>query len=454
MKKLLGFLTILFAMHTVQAQDFDKVKTNLLLGKTDDAKADYDKILTKKANLVGTAAAYYWKSKIYSAYHKDPVKYPNAYNESKKALDEYIKAEPSLQLAKDNGQEPFFDVYIKCFKSGVDSFNVKAWKGAAEYFASVVKYSDIIFTQGWASSKQKFDTTAIIYAGYSNQNAGNLDETIFYYKKLVDNKVATPELLDVYRYLLIQLTERKDKVQFDTYLAMSAAAYPNESWVEYSTEYIDKNLSIDEKVEMFDKLVAVGSISELESQTFGDMFMAGKSAEGVSQENANKYIAKASEAYKKAYSMNNKNFAAAFNAGISYYNAFSVLDEKVSINLKALQTINSTKPVAPKDPKKKAAFDAFYKAKIDSVRKINTGLEAPIKENVDAAIEWIDKAFNVIKDKEKLERIEKNVALKSVDFLATLYGYKRDKARGKDQKAFDEFDAKFNIYDQLHDKYQ
>ena len=67
MKKLLGLLTILFAMHTVQAQDFDKVKTNLLLGKTDDAKADYDKILTKKANLVGTAAAYYWKSKISEA---------------------------------------------------------------------------------------------------------------------------------------------------------------------------------------------------------------------------------------------------------------------------------------------------------------------------------------------------------------------------------------------------
>ena len=152
--------------------------------------------------------------------------------------------------------------------------------------------------------------------------------------------------------------------------------------------------------------------------------------------------------------MNTKNYAAAFNAGISHYNAFSVLDEKVSVNLKALQTINSTKPVAPKDPKKKAAFDAFYKAKIDSVRKINTSLEAPIKESVDAAIEWIDKAFNVIKDKEKLEKGEKNVALRSVDFLATLYAYKRDKARGKDQKVFDEFDAKFNIYDQLHDKYQ
>ena len=73
---------------------------------------------------------------------------------------------------------------------------------------------------------------------------------------------------------------------------------------------------------------------------------------------------------------------------------------------------------------------------------------------MDLAIEWIDKAFNVIKDKEKLERGEKNVAARSVDFLATLYAYKRDKARGKDQKASDEFDAKFNIYDKLHDKYQ
>jgi hypothetical protein len=45
------------------------------------------------------------------------------------------------------------------------------------------------------------------------------------------------------------------------------------------------------------------------------------------------------------------------------------------------------------------------------------------------------------------------VASRSVDFLATLYAYKRDRSRGKDQKAFDEFDAKFNSYDKLHDKF-
>lgn len=453
MKKLL-ILSLLFVTQSLLAQDFDKVKTELLLGKVDDAKADYDKILSKKANLATTAAAFYWKSKIYSAYHKDAVKYPNAYNELKNALDEYIKADASLQLAKDNGQEPFFDVYIRSFKGGVDSFNIKNWKGASAHFSNAVKYSDIIFTQGWASSKQKFDTTAIIYAGYSNQNAGNIDETLNFYQRLADNKVNNPELADAYRYILIQLTNKKDKTNFDKYLAMSNAAYPNESWVEYGTDYIDKNLNMDEKVAMFDQLMAGGKISEIECQMFGDMFMSGKSAEGVSQVNSEKYIGKAAEAYKKAYAMNDKNFAAAFNVGISYYNQFTVLDEKVADNIKALQAINANKPAAPKDPKKKAAFDAFYKAQQDSVRKINTGLEAPIKEKVDGAIEWIDKAYNIIKNKEKLERGEKNVASRSVDFLATLYAYKRDKARGKDQKAFDEFDAKFNIYDKLHDKYQ
>jgi hypothetical protein len=198
---------------------------------------------------------------------------------------------------------------------------------------------------------------------------------------------------------------------------------------------------------------------------FGDMFMSGKSTEGVSQENSEKYTSKAAEAYKKAYTMNNKNFAAAFNAGISYYNQFTVLDEKVSENTKALQTINANKPAAPKDPKKKLAYDAFYKAKTDSVNGVKASLEAPINEKVDAAIEWIDKSFNVIKDKEKLERGEKNVAARAVDFLATLYAYKRDKTK-KDissknltvakeaQKKYDEFDVKFNIYDKLHDKYQ
>jgi hypothetical protein len=457
MKKIIGAFIILLGFQSIQAQDFEKVKTSILITKFENAKSEFEKILTKKPTLKETAEAYYWKSRIYSGINKETslaAKYPDAFDQIKSALDEYIKADKTLAIAKENGQDPFFDVYVKSFKDGVTAFNTKNWKVAAQNFDQAVYYSDIVFTQGWASSKQKFDTTSIIYAGYANQNAGNIDPTIVYYRRLVDSKITTPELIEVYRFLLLQLTLKKDKVNFDTYYAIAEAAYPKESWVEYKTEYIDKNLNTEEKIKLYDQTVATGKLTELELQMYGEMFMAGKNADGVNAEKGDYYISKAAEAYKKAFSMNTKNFAAAFNVGISYYNQFTILDEKAGDNIRALQNLNANKPAAPKDPKKKIAMEAQFKAQQDSIKKLNVVLEAPIKEKVDAAVEWIEKAFAVIKDKDKLERAEKNVASRSVDFLATLYGYKRDKVRGKDQKAYDEFDAKYNAYDKLHEKYQ
>ena len=456
MKKIIGFLAILISFQNLHAQEFEKVKTSIIILKYENAKADFDKIIAKKPALKTSAEASYWLARIYSGINKDATlatKYPDAYKLLKTNLDEYIKAEPSLAIAKANGQDPFFDLYVTSFKDGVAGFNTKDWKVAAVNFDQAVFYSDIIFTNGWATSKQKYDTTSIIYAGYSNQNAGNTDATIVYYKRLVDYKLNTPELIEIYKYLLIKFIEKKDKALFDTYLKLTAEYYPKESWVEYKTDYIDKNYTTDAKVTLYDEMTASGKLTEIEMQMFGDMFMAGRSAEGISEEKSEKYIIKAAEAYKSAFNLNNKNYAAAFNVGISYYNQFNTLDEKVSDNIKSLQKLNANKPLAPKDPKKKIAMEAQFKAQVDSIKKLNTILDVPIRERMDAAIEWIEKSFQVIKDKENLNKSEKNVASRSVDFLATLYGYKRDKSRGKDQKAFDDYDAKFNAYDKLHDKY-
>lgn len=423
----------------------------MLIQQVDAAKTEYEKVITKKPSLATTAEGYYWKAKIYSALHKDAAKNPTAYDQVKASIDEYIKLEKDngFPLAKENGTEPFFDVYLKSFKDGINGFNSKNWKEAATSFANSVIFSDLIFSNGWSSSKQKFDTTSIVYAGYSNQNAGNVEATLQYYTRLINAKVSNPEYVDLYRYALVQYITQKDKAKFDETISLAGSVFPSEPWEDYEIDYIDKNLTVDEKVALYEQKLAAGSLKEKDFQMYGDMFMSGKT-----DENPDKYINKAAEAYKKAYDLNNKNYAAAFNIGIAYYNQFSLLDEKTGKNIKALQALNANKPAAPKDPKKKVAFEAAFKAQQDSIKKLNVVLDAPIKEKVDASIEWITKAFDVIKDKEKLERAEKNVALRSVDFLATLYAYKRDKARGKDLKASDEFDAKFNIYDKLHDKYQ
>ena len=186
---------------------------------------------------------------------------------------------------------------------------------------------------------------------------------------------------------------------------------------------------------------------------YGDMFMASRNVDGLSDDKANYFLDKAADAYMRAYKLNTQNFAAAFNVGISYYNQYTVLDDQVGNNIRALQQLNANKPAAPKDPKKKLAFDAAFKAQQDSIKKLNVALDAPMKAKVDQAIEWIENAFNIVKDKTVLTKTERNVAARSVDFLATLYASKRDKNRAN-QKLYEEYDAKFTKYDLLHDKYQ
>ncbi len=350
MKNLIGILLLIIAFK-VNAQDFNKVKTSLIINQYESAKTEYDKIITKKPNLATTAEGYYWKTRIYSGFTKDPKK-TTAFADLKNAIDAYITADASTNyaIAKENGPEPFFDLYINNFKKGVAAFNEKNWKEASSEFDQAVKYSDIIFTQGWASSKQKFDTTSLMYAGFSNQNANNVEQTMIYYKRLVDAKINTPELQDIYKYILLQYVNTKDKANFDAFLKVTEAAYPEENWFDYKSEYIEKNYTLQEKIKLYDELVANNSISEAESLMFGDAFISAKS-ETETSENNDLYIAKAADAYQKAYSLNNKNFAAAFNAGIAYYNQFTSLEEKVSANIKALQNLNANKPPAPKDPK-------------------------------------------------------------------------------------------------------
>jgi hypothetical protein len=72
---------------------------------------------------------------------------------------------------------------------------------------------------------------------------------------------------------------------------------------------------------------------------------------------------------------------------------------------------------------------------------------------VNIAIEWLEKAYTIFKDKGSRTKTENSIGNKSVDFLSNLYGFKRDKARGKDQKAFDAYEAKYKLYDGLHDSF-
>jgi hypothetical protein len=459
MKKLqLLSMIVLIALGT-NAQDFKKVQTAMLLNKLEDAKTEIDK-LSADPKAQTKAETYYYKSRVYAALIKDPVaskKYPTLVADADAAVQKLLVLDPGFVQIKEKGPDAIFDLYSYGFNNGIHSFNTKNWDSACVYFGIAVTYSDILFKNKLTKDQtMTFDTTSILYAGYSGQNASKPEFAVKYYTRLADAKVATEGYLDVYKFLVITYMNEKNEADFRKYLAVARNVYPKESWDDYEIEYIDRNFTLADKVAYYDKAEAAGTLTEMQYLQFGEIFVNVKhdAKEKVKYDSVqlDAYEKKGVEAYKKGFSKNNQNAIASYNVGVIYYNNFGLLDDKVAANIKQIQTINGTRP-SEKDPKKKAAIDVKFKALTDPYFKASAELLKPINDNLDQAIDWLEKTYTIEKAKGTRTSTDKSIGNKTVDFLANMYQYKRDQVRGKDTKAFDAFDVKYKLYDGEHDKF-
>jgi len=457
MKKLLLLSMFAMLLQFATAQDYKKVNNAVLLGRLEDAKTEIDKLATDpKAQ--AKAETYMWKGKIYAAILKNQqlsAKYPNAESEAEAAITKYEELDPAYAVAKEkDGITAYFDMYSSFINQGTARFHAKDWANAAQSFVNGIKYIDKIILNKWTSNEIAMDTTSILYAAICFQNAKQLENAAVHYKRIADNKVKDTNYVDVYRFLVDYYTRgKKDEAQFFKYLGLAREVFPtwNEEWESYEMDFID-TYDLKAKTDLYAKEEAAGTLTENKYIQYGSAFANAKMKDDLDSATAAMYNNKAVEAFKKAYAKNEKNAIAAFNSGVIYYNNFGELDDKVRDNIRTVQRINAEKPVE-KDPKKKAAADAKAKAETEPYLKANAALEAPITQQVDQAIEWLEKAYSLLKDKATRTNNERSVINKSVDWLANLYSYKRDKVRGKDNAAFDKYEAKFKEYDGLHSKF-
>ncbi len=455
MKKLLLLAMFTVTAQMIFAQDLKKVQTNYLINKIEDAKTEVDKVMADPKQSTKPDALF-WKAKVYAAVYKDDKlrdKYPNSLKDADEAFQKYTAADPGLLQVKDKGAEGYFDIYSTVFKAGVNNFNTKKWEDAATYFKYAVQYSDIIFKNKFSNANIAFDTTSILYLAYAYQNAAKPAEAAKYYSRLADSKIGGDSYLDIYKFLANHYTIVKDEANFKKYITIGRELYPNYAWDEFEIDFMDQNLSLAEKTSLYDKEDAAGTMSEIKYLQFGDIFVNAKNKDkNLDSVKQRMYTLKAAEAYKKAFAKNSQNGIASFNVGVIYYNLYGDYDDQYAANIRTMQGINADRPVE-KDPKKKAAADAAVKAKLEPIRIAQANLEKPLMDNLDQSIEWLEKSYNILKAKATRTGTEKNVINKSVDFLANLYAYKRDRNRGKDAKAFDAFDAKYKEYDALHAKF-
>lgn len=445
-------------LGNLQAQEMKKVQLFMMSGKIAEAKAEVDKAITDP-KFSGKAETYYWRSRIYAGIFNNPAlraKTPNAKEVAEEAFAKYQQMDASYKLVNELGPEGpqgYFDLYQGSFQEGVRTFNAKNWDSASYFFTTSVKTYDQIYQNKWIATKTPFDTTSILYLGYAYQNAQKAEQAVQQYTRLADNQVADESYIDMYRYVLGYYTSTKNESQFRKYLGVIKQMYPKENWDDYELDYLDKNLNLAEKTALYDKESAAGTLNEFKYLQFGDWFANTKNKEkDMDSATQAMYSQKASDAFQKAYAQNNKNAVAAFNAGLLYYNNFNDYSDKYSDNIRTLQMMNANKPAPDKDPKKRALQDAKFKEQTDAVKKLNTELDKPISENLETSIGWMEKAVDALRGRTDLNRTEKMVFDRSLDFLANMYEYKRDRMRGKDMKLYDLYDAKYKEYESMHKK--
>jgi hypothetical protein len=459
MKQLLT-AALLFMVVAGSAQDkmFKNVSTMFLLpGQMEKAKAEIDKLITDP-QAQGKAEAWLWKARIYAELYFDEgmsKKYPGSGFIATEAFKKYEGLDASYKMAADAGWRCVDLVYVTGFNAGKKFFEEKKWDSSLTYFESSAYMGEVIVKNNLRKNNAPFDTLTTIYAGYAAQNAKKDDVAAKYYGRLADYKLGGDDYRDIYTYLLIHHANHKNAEAFYKYIAIAKELYPKGDWDDYEVDFMNKAYTLAQKSEMYDKQDAAGTLTARKYLLYGQMFsdLSKEDKEGMDSTKHVYYQKKSIDAFKKAYTKDNSLGLAAFNAGVVLYNQFGDWDDKYRAGLRSLQELNSNR-VPEKDPKKKAAADAKFKEQTDAIKKNNTELEKSMLATGDEAIEWLEKAYNTMKEMPSKDKVTKQCLNRTVDYLANIFLVKRDKSRGKDPKAFDAYEAKYKFYDGLHDTFK
>ena len=432
MKKIL--LSFLFALTIGIGLSQDNGKLLLFTSqkKFEEAKKEVDK-LAADPKTKDKAETLYWITNVYSELYSDSalnIKYPDAHKTATEALAAYRVKDTSFKILKENGLRPVGLLYSGAFNDGKKSFSKQKWDDAFTNFKQAEELSEFINKNGFGTSKLALDTFTVLLAGYSSQNANKAEDAVYYYTKLADRKIGGQDFLNCYTYLIDYYEKNKDNDKFKKYLAYGKELYPSQAalWSQFEMSNLTENSSLEDILTKFKQEDAGGKLTEDQYISYAETFAGVNKTPQAKIDSAKQVEVKfaSAECYKKAFALNN-NGVYAFNAGVLNYSLYSVLDERF-YNLRGAS--------------------ADLKTKRDAVEKEQFQL-------ADQSIEWLEKAYTILKAKENREKSETSSLTKSVDFLANIYLWKRDKCKGKlPATDYDKYDTKFKLYDGEHDKYK
>lgn len=431
MKKLILAILCISLSAGAFSQNYNAITLFIAQQKFDKAKAELDKLMLDEKGKENPKT-YLFALQFYSEIYADSalqLQYPDAGDKAVEALHAYVAKDPTLKDLKEEGPRPIGIMYSTSFNIGRKEFMDSKWEESFNNFKIAEEMSAFANENGFSENKIKIDTTTILYTGYAAQNAGKADEAVQRYKKLADEKIGGKDYEEMYKFVLNYDTQKKNEADFKKYLAIAKELYPDEAatWSQFDVNYLGETSDLKEMMSKYQQDDAAGTLKAKDYIAYAEMFAQPdkdkvKDMDSLQQVNLSLMSA---DAYTKAFKQE-QNGIYMFNAGVLTYNIFGILDQR-------FYDLRGESPVLKKRRDSVVVQQMIY---------------------ADNSILYLEQAYTILKAKTDRTKNESNSLNRTVDYLANLFIWKRDKSKGINPKDYDKYDAKFQQYDAEHDKYK
>lgn len=432
MKKSLLVSLSIFLTITGWSQNYDPVKTLVMINQLDKAKTDLDKSFTN-AKYTAKPEAFILKTAVYASVanmdgKKDTPAAAQLVEEADAAFTKYRELDPALSLIS----EPIYQngiimLYSNYYSFGYSDYNNKAYDKALGKLKKAIQYSDLLIKQKVLTST--LDTNVLILAAITAETGGYKDEAAAYYTKLADAKVGGDGYEGVYRYLVTYHFGKKNMEGFEKYKKLGKEVFPKSDYFDFDKVDFAVGLvnTFTEKLAAIDEVLASDPTNFKANQVLGEIIFdtLNPRDEGmVLPENYNELEKKMIDAFSRSSKARPDYEIPLLYVGDHYINKASRVEEKRNKHAQDMKA--RTKPGTMASKEDVAKRDALDKEFGDTME----GAKEPY---LAAAAIFADRAT-----KGELETRDKQQYKKVTSYLSEIYGLKKvmaNKAKNLADKA-------------------
>lgn len=417
MKSYFLLLAVVFtAATTAVAQNYDPVKTLVMLNQLDKAKTDIDKAFTN-TKYTSKPEAFILKSVVYSGLANTDGKKgtpvaEQLFAEADAAFAKFKEMDPSMALLSDpmyqNGAVNLYSTY---YTAGYTEYSKKNWSDALTKLKKAIDYSDILIKLKLLPSV--LDTNVLILAGITAESGGFKEDALEYYKKLANAKVGGEGFEGVYRYLITYSFGKKDMESFERYKSLGKEVFPKSDYFDYDKVDFAVGLAsgFEEKLKAIDELLATDPDNFKANQVLGEILydtLDPREQEAVLPANYAELEKKMINAFSRAAKARPGYEIPFLYIGDHFINKASIVSEKRDQHARDMKARTKPGTMASKeDIAKRDALDKEY------------------GETLEGAKEPYEAAAAIYAAKAELDIRDKQQYKKATSYLADIFAFKK-----------------------------